>query len=56
MKTQKKNTQKKLSLSKETLVRLNQMQMTKIVGGYNTVGNGTVDYSHGLKCPCTTMG
>jgi hypothetical protein len=36
MKTQKKINVKKLSLSKETLVRLNPIQMTKIVGGYTT--------------------
>lgn len=33
MKTQKRHNQKKLFLSKETLVRLNQIQMAKIVGG-----------------------
>jgi hypothetical protein len=47
MKTQKKINVKKLSLSKETLVRLNPIQMTKIVGGYYTTGSDQI-----TQCGC----
>jgi hypothetical protein len=46
MKKQKETIKKKLLLSKEALVQLNQMQMTKIVGGYPTVDSNTIDHSN----------
>ncbi|MES1226427.1 MAG: class I lanthipeptide [Bacteroidota bacterium] len=53
MKTQKKINVKKLSLSKETLVRLNPMQMTKIAGGYYTSRTGSEQITQ-CGCPNTS--